>query len=335
MCDKHGSAYMRLRSGDVCALQCGRAAVGRAPDGTLRCGPCLGQGEDATAGLTVSSAPRPTPATDFSAQALLEEYLGLRRRGLSDDAAQVQLQADHCLVREEVLLSNLHAEALQRLSAVPSWSWDEELTRLDLDAQTWYDVLQGDEGALNDKAAPVPSPSTRVARARRNRSLDDSESDKEATPEKRPTRSRTARSSSPAPRPSEGEGGQRHSSVPPSYRLSRAKVDKPRSRPVSVEAEGRQTQPKSPPSSGQGSWILAGDEETPVAGEGAPAPSPLEPVPPHLGPQGESPPSLRGEAQRPALVQSVRWDEAPIQGCLLYTSPSPRDATLARMPSSA
>ena len=27
--------------------------------------------------------------------------------------------------------------------------------------------------------------------------------------------------------------------------------------------------------------------------------------------------------------------DAPTKGCLLYTSPSPRDATLSRMPSSA
>ena len=28
-------------------------------------------------------------------------------------------------------------------------------------------------------------------------------------------------------------------------------------------------------------------------------------------------------------------NEVPVYGCLLYTSPSPRDATLSRMPSSA
>ena len=31
----------------------------------------------------------------------------------------------------------------------------------------------------------------------------------------------------------------------------------------------------------------------------------------------------------------VCLEEAPVDGCLLYTSPSPRDATLSRMPSSA
>ena len=30
-----------------------------------------------------------------------------------------------------------------------------------------------------------------------------------------------------------------------------------------------------------------------------------------------------------------QYKDAAIQGCLLYTSPSPRDATLSRMPSSA
>ena len=34
------------------------------------------------------------------------------------------------------------------------------------------------------------------------------------------------------------------------------------------------------------------------------------------------------------LLDSVEWDEED-ESCLLYTSPSPRDATLSRMPSSA
>ena len=40
------------------------------------------------------------------------------------------------------------------------------------------------------------------------------------------------------------------------------------------------------------------------------------------------------------LIHAVAAQQAPtvdgiIEGCLLYTSPSPRDATLSRMPSSA
>ena len=31
----------------------------------------------------------------------------------------------------------------------------------------------------------------------------------------------------------------------------------------------------------------------------------------------------------------TRWDDVVLYACLLYTSPSPRDATLSRMPSSA
>ena len=42
--------------------------------------------------------------------------------------------------------------------------------------------------------------------------------------------------------------------------------------------------------------------------------------------------SLRGSAE----VRLLRWgDERDTEACLLYTSPSPRDATLSRMPSSA
>ena len=37
---------------------------------------------------------------------------------------------------------------------------------------------------------------------------------------------------------------------------------------------------------------------------------------------------------RPYIDESVSYDGYP-QNCLLYTSPSPRDATLSRMPSSA
>ena len=37
----------------------------------------------------------------------------------------------------------------------------------------------------------------------------------------------------------------------------------------------------------------------------------------------------------PLIAKSALLDIAGIQPCLLYTSPSPRDATLSRMPSSA
>ena len=43
---------------------------------------------------------------------------------------------------------------------------------------------------------------------------------------------------------------------------------------------------------------------------------------------------LKGHTDRPSGGTSVKWDGAPAI-CLLYTSPSPRDATLSRMPSSA
>ena len=35
------------------------------------------------------------------------------------------------------------------------------------------------------------------------------------------------------------------------------------------------------------------------------------------------------------IVSCLRYLESNLRGCLLYTSPSPRDATLSRMPSSA
>ena len=39
---------------------------------------------------------------------------------------------------------------------------------------------------------------------------------------------------------------------------------------------------------------------------------------------------------RPVIGICNTWSElTPCNGCLLYTSPSPRDATLSRMPSSA
>ena len=42
------------------------------------------------------------------------------------------------------------------------------------------------------------------------------------------------------------------------------------------------------------------------------------------------------EVQRPAIVMAHNKTlAAQLYGCLLYTSPSPRDATLSRMPSSA
>ena len=36
-----------------------------------------------------------------------------------------------------------------------------------------------------------------------------------------------------------------------------------------------------------------------------------------------------------ANANCMQWPDALIEVCLLYTSPSPRDATLSRMPSSA
>ena len=43
------------------------------------------------------------------------------------------------------------------------------------------------------------------------------------------------------------------------------------------------------------------------------------------------------ESEMPALMalREKYSKEQPLKGCLLYTSPSPRDATLSRMPSSA
>ena len=37
----------------------------------------------------------------------------------------------------------------------------------------------------------------------------------------------------------------------------------------------------------------------------------------------------------PSIFEKVIYDIAKAANCLLYTSPSPRDATLSRMPSSA
>ena len=37
----------------------------------------------------------------------------------------------------------------------------------------------------------------------------------------------------------------------------------------------------------------------------------------------------------PYFMVAVAWVESRLKTCLLYTSPSPRDATLSRMPSSA
>ena len=84
-----------------------------------------------------------------------------------------------------------------------------------------------------------------------------------------------------------------------------------------------------------------------------PAAKPQRPAPPQLDPITESSPETPTEepvTQRPpqrATPLPVRFsgleealegtplDEERIQACLLYTSPSPRDATLSRMPSSA
>ena len=45
--------------------------------------------------------------------------------------------------------------------------------------------------------------------------------------------------------------------------------------------------------------------------------------------------ALLGELLRKEPSDEVIGTVAGFQGCLLYTSPSPRDATLSRMPSSA
>ena len=47
---------------------------------------------------------------------------------------------------------------------------------------------------------------------------------------------------------------------------------------------------------------------------------------------------IKEKFDRHVSVQDLltdRWETARFYGCLLYTSPSPRDATLSRMPSSA
>ena len=45
--------------------------------------------------------------------------------------------------------------------------------------------------------------------------------------------------------------------------------------------------------------------------------------------------SLEGYAITSIKISGVDHEFSTIKGCLLYTSPSPRDATLSRMPSSA
>ena len=48
---------------------------------------------------------------------------------------------------------------------------------------------------------------------------------------------------------------------------------------------------------------------------------------------------IQGETLDEAIDEHIkhmkRWAIRPIHGCLLYTSPSPRDGLLSRMPSSA
>ena len=46
-------------------------------------------------------------------------------------------------------------------------------------------------------------------------------------------------------------------------------------------------------------------------------------------------PLFRAEARLPLQLAQGRLQTGELQSCLLYTSPSPRDATLSRMPSSA
>ena len=45
--------------------------------------------------------------------------------------------------------------------------------------------------------------------------------------------------------------------------------------------------------------------------------------------------SIRGTAVTSIQIDGVLHEFTSIKGCLLYTSPSPRDSTLSRMPSSA
>ena len=53
-------------------------------------------------------------------------------------------------------------------------------------------------------------------------------------------------------------------------------------------------------------------------------------------PAGElATPLDRRGVEAPRRLESGLFNEATLQACLLYTSPSPRDATLSRMPSSA
>ena len=63
-----------------------------------------------------------------------------------------------------------------------------------------------------------------------------------------------------------------------------------------------------------------------------------------IGPEGTpltmadlpKPDTVRWVIRRKAeVVAAVRGGLLTLEGCLLYTSPSPRDATLSRMPSSA
>ena len=58
---------------------------------------------------------------------------------------------------------------------------------------------------------------------------------------------------------------------------------------------------------------------------------------PQSGPSGNAggPPPLPGGTRYHVAVNGDATGPYSIEGCLLYTSPSPRDATLSRMPSSA
>ena len=45
--------------------------------------------------------------------------------------------------------------------------------------------------------------------------------------------------------------------------------------------------------------------------------------------------SVTGPLPRERIASFVKDEEGRVRGCLLYTSPSPRDGLLSRMPSSA
>ena len=80
-------------------------------------------------------------------------------------------------------------------------------------------------------------------------------------------------------------------------------------------------------SDGDGTRVVRAGQPEPVAGQPF-LPGPVFAAPFHLGP-GER---YYARYENPTLVA---FEEALSTFCLLYTSPSPRDRTRSRMPSSA